>query len=172
MGSQPSLPFAKSGPESAVKMKSFAVGSAVVATSAMLFWGTGLHPIWWLTWFAPLPVLLVSPRLGGWRAFWVTALSWFLGSLNMWHYMLTNFVSLPLVLIFSIMPACLFGVAVLLFRRFVLRGALGKAALVFPTFWVTLEYRSAGNSAHAARAAVRRLGDRNLQGYGFHPSKP
>jgi apolipoprotein N-acyltransferase len=123
-----------------MRIKSFGVAAAVVATSALLFWGTGLHPIWWLTWFAPLPVLLVSPRLGGWRAFWVTALSWFLGSLNMWRYMLTNFVPLPLVLIFSIVPACLFGVAALLFRRFILRGTLGKAVLAFPTFWVTLEY--------------------------------
>jgi apolipoprotein N-acyltransferase len=66
----------------------------------------------------------------------------------MWHYMLTNFVSLPLVLIFSIVPACLFGVAVLLFRRFILRGTLGKAALAFPTFWVTLEYLNNITSVH------------------------
>jgi apolipoprotein N-acyltransferase len=129
-------------------MKSFGAVGAVVATSAMLFWGTGLHPIWWLTWFAPLPVLLVSPRLGGWLAFGATALSWFLGSLNMWRYMLTNFTPLPLLLVFSIVPACLFGVAVLLFRGFILRGDQWKAVLAFPTFWVTLEYLNNTTSVH------------------------
>ena len=51
-----------------------------------------------LTWFAPLPVLLISSRLGQWSAFLAGALCWSLGSLNMWHYMLTNFAGLPLVL--------------------------------------------------------------------------
>jgi len=140
--------FAKPISESTTKKNSTAAAGAVVATSAMLFWGTGLHPIWWLTWFAPLPVLVVSPRLRGWSAFWVSTLSWFLGSLNMWHYFLTNFVSLPVVLILSTLPACLFGVAVLLFRRFILRGALGKAAFAFPMFWVTLQYLNYVTSVH------------------------
>ena len=63
--------------------------TAVALTSAALYWGTGLHPQWWLTWFAPLPVLLISPRVTRWRAFWMAAVAWFLGSLNMWFYFLT-----------------------------------------------------------------------------------
>ena len=113
---------------------------AVITSSAMLFWGTGLHPVWWLTWLAPLPVLLIGSRLGRWGAFSVAALAWFLGSLNMWHYMLTNFATLPLVVGLSAIPAGLFGLAVLLVRRFIVRGALWKAALAFPAAWVTLEY--------------------------------
>ena len=126
----------------------FAAG-AVVATSSMLFWGTGLQPVWWLTWFAPLPVLLTGPRLARWAAFCVAALSWFLGSLNMWHYLLSAIaLPLPLVLILSAAPACLFALAVLLFRRFILRGAPWKAALAFPVFWVTCEYLNNVLSPH------------------------
>jgi len=107
----------------------------------MLFWGTGLHPLWWLTWFAPLPVLLISPRVARGRAFWMAALAWFLGSLNMWSYFLTAIeIPIPLVLLFSAVPSCLFGLSILLFRRFVLRGGLWNAALSFPAFWVTFEY--------------------------------
>jgi len=113
---------------------------AVIASSAMLFWGTGLHPLWWLTWLALLPVLLVASRLGSWGAFVAAALAWFLGSLNMWHYMLTNFATLPVVAVFSAVPAGFFGLAVLLVRRFITRGAFWKAALAFPATWVTLEY--------------------------------
>ena len=31
--------------------------------AALFFVGTGLHPVWWVTWLAPLPVLLLAPRL-------------------------------------------------------------------------------------------------------------
>ena len=141
MVSQSDLSPSKPLSESATGKSILFAAGAVVATSALLFWGTGLHPVWWLTWFASLPVLLISPRLSRWRAFSAATLSWFMGSLNMWHYLLTAIVlPLPLVVIFSVVPACLFGLGVLLFRRFILRGALGKAALAFPAFWVTLEY--------------------------------
>ncbi|HXY52178.1 MAG TPA: nitrilase-related carbon-nitrogen hydrolase [Terriglobales bacterium] len=124
-------------------------GTAVVTASAMLFWGTGLHPLWFLTWFAPLPVLLISSRLGRWGAFSVGALSWFLGSLNMWHYLLVAIaLPLPLVLVLSVIPGCLFGLGVVLFRKFLVRDSLWKAALAFPTFWVTCEYVNNVTSPH------------------------
>jgi apolipoprotein N-acyltransferase len=149
MTSEPELSPAKPLREPAGgKSLMFAVG-AVVATSAMLFRGTGLQPVWWMTWFAPLPVLLTSPRLARWAAFCVAALAWFVGSLNMWHYVLSA-IALPLslVVIFSAAPACLFALAVLLFRKFILRSALWKAALAFPVFWVTCEYLNNVVSPH------------------------
>jgi apolipoprotein N-acyltransferase len=122
-------------------MKRLAPLGAAAATAALLFWGTGLHPLWYLTWFFPLPVLLASPHLGRWGAFGAAALAWFLGSLNMWHYLLRAIeLPLPLVLLSSLIPACLFGAGVLLFRMFLLRRSAWRAACVFPMFWVTLEY--------------------------------
>ena len=138
MISKPEMPLPERRPGSATHI--IPTAGAVLVASAMLFWGTGLHPLWWLTWFAPLPVLLIGSRLGRWSAFSVAALSWFFGSVNMWYYLLTNFATPPLVLIFSAVPACLFGLDVLLYRGFLLRGALWKAALVFPAFWVAFEY--------------------------------
>jgi len=146
---QTELSLAKPASQFSTTRNLLFAGTAVIATSAMLFEGTGLHPLWFLTWFAPLPVLLISPRLGRWSAFSVAALSWFLGSLNMWHYLLAAIaLPLPLVLVLSVVPACFFGFAVLLFRRFNVRGALWKAALVFPTFWVTCEYVNNITSPH------------------------
>ena len=37
-------------------------GSAA-ATAGLFYLGTGLHPIPWLTWLAPLPALLIAPRV-------------------------------------------------------------------------------------------------------------
>ena len=122
---------------------------AAAITSAALFWGTGLHPQWWLTWLAPLPVLLISPRVTRGRAFWMAVAAWFLGSLNIWFYLLMVLaVPIPLVLLLSTVPGCFFGLAVLLFRRLILRRDLAKAALSFPAFWVTLEYLNNVSSPH------------------------
>lgn len=123
--------------------------TAVVASSALFFWGTGLHPAWWLTWLAPLPVLLASQKLGRWSTFFIAALSWISGTTNMWYYFLRAIeMPIPVVVFLSLIPACLFAFGVLLFRGFVLRGALWRAALVFPMFWVTLEYLNNLTSAH------------------------
>src|SRR5215470_10047702 len=117
------LSLAKADLQSSARRNLLFAGTAVVTASAMLFWGTGLHPLWFLTWFAILPILLISYRLGRWGTFSVAALSWFLGCLNMWHYLLTA-IELPLllVLVISVVPACFFGLGVLLFRRFTVRG--------------------------------------------------
>src|SRR5262249_11158464 len=146
---QTGLSPAKADLHSSTRRNLLFVWTAVVTASAMLFWGTGLHPLWFLTWFAPLPALLVSSGLGRWSAFSVAAVAWFLGSLNMWHYLLAAIaLPLPLVLVLSVIPACFFGLGVLLFRRFVVRGSLWKAALAFPTFWVTGEYVNNVTSPH------------------------
>jgi apolipoprotein N-acyltransferase len=123
--------------------------ATIVSASAMLFWGSGLHPVWWLTWFAPLPLLAISPRLSGRAAFVLAALSWLLGTLNMWHYFLRALeIPLLLVVILSIVPSCLFGIGILLFRKLITRGAVWKAALAFPTLWVSLEYLNNIASRH------------------------
>ncbi len=149
MGPRPELSNATPATRSN-KEKTFLLAAAVVVvTSAALFWGTGLHPRWWLAWLAPLPVLFISPRVARGRAFWMAAVAWFLGSLNMWLYFLTAIsIPIPLLLLFSAVPSCFFGLAVLLFRRFLVRGDLWKAALSFPAFWVTFEYLSNVSSPH------------------------
>jgi len=123
--------------------------AALTASAVMFFLGTGLHPWWWLTWFAPLPILLVASRMRVWSTFAVAALAWSIGSLNMWHYM-TGVLEMPvgIVLGFVIIPSCIFGLVVLLFRRFIRRGAIWRAALAFPVAWVTCEYLNSVGSLH------------------------
>ena len=40
-----------------------AAGAAVLS-AALFYFGTGMRPVPWLTWLAPLPVLLLAPRVG------------------------------------------------------------------------------------------------------------
>jgi apolipoprotein N-acyltransferase len=134
---------------------------AATAVSATLFYlGTGEKPFWWATWLAPLPLLLVAPRLRATAAFGTSAAAWFVGGLNMLHYV-RNILSLPnkaleltpgsawfSVLLFMVLPACAFGLAVVLFRSCARRRTLWHAVLVFPSAWVVVEYLSSMFSPH------------------------
>lgn len=120
---------------------------AVVASGALLYFGTGLHPVWWLTWLAPLPILLVAPRIGAWPAIGISALSWFLGGLNAWHYLRAILgVPILLLLLYLLVPGLVFGLAVTTFRKWLRRGALWRASIAFPAAWVTFEYLLAVSS--------------------------
>jgi apolipoprotein N-acyltransferase len=118
--------------------------SGAAAVSALAFWfGMGLNPHWWLIWLAPLPVLLVAPRLRYWPA-WITAfVALAVGSLNIWKY-LHSYIGLPLrICVLAVVgPALVFAMAVMLFRRFMLRGRPISAALIFPATWVAFEFLS------------------------------
>src|ERR1700693_4911679 len=130
-------------------MKRKLLAIAVTFLSAMLFWfGTGLRPHWVYLWIAPVPVLLVAPRL----PFSIASISAFFafsfGGLNSWSY-LRHTVSLPLAICIVAMtvPALVFAAAVILFRRFMLREQPIAAALVFPAAWVAFEFTLASLSA-------------------------
>jgi apolipoprotein N-acyltransferase len=108
-----------------------------------------LHPIWWLTWLAPIPVLLAAARLTlGWT-FATAFVAWALGGLNMWNYF-HRALEIPLVpsILFIAGSALVFACVVLVYRRF-LRVSGWQAALIFPTLWVTYEFVSARLSPHS-----------------------
>lgn len=123
---------------------------AIVCSSLALFFGTGLHPHWWLTWLMPIPVLFVAARSSAPRAFFAALAAWFLGSLNMWG-VFRNVLQVPLVavLAFLILPGCFFGLGVLLFRRWVRAGRVAAASVGFAAFWVSYEYVLAMSSIHS-----------------------
>jgi apolipoprotein N-acyltransferase len=124
--------------------------AGIACSSLALFFGTGLHPHWWLTWLMPIPVLFLAARSSAPRAFFVALVAWFLGSLNMWG-VFRNVLQVPLVAIlaFLILPGCFFGLGVLLFRRWVRGGRPAAAAVGFAAFWVSYEYVLAMTSIHS-----------------------
>ena len=130
--------------------KLFLVIVAVISSAALFYFGTGLHPIWWMLWFAPVPVLAIAPRIHGGPAFLLGSIAWLLGEMNQWQY-LRHVVELPLpmVILFFVIAAVVFGVAVLFVRSFLRRGSVFFAALAFPVYWVTCEYLNAMASPHS-----------------------
>ena len=113
---------------------------ALLASSTLLFFGTVPHPICWLTWFAPLPVLLIAAHSPALPTFGIASLSWFIGGLNMWHYFRGLGIPTGAAIMILLLPSCIFGAIVLIHRQLILHRQLWQAALVVPTLWVFYEY--------------------------------
>ncbi|MEV4457945.1 nitrilase-related carbon-nitrogen hydrolase [Microbispora sp. NPDC049633] len=119
-----------------------AVALAATALSATLFhFGTGLTPVPWLTWLAPLPVLVLAHRVGARAAFLAASAAWLGGETAMWGYFLDT-VGIPPPMVVSMLAgsALLFGLVVLLSRALMLRGRPLTAAAVVPAAWAGVEY--------------------------------
>jgi apolipoprotein N-acyltransferase len=128
----------------------FLVIAAGLTSAAFFYFGTGLHPIWWLLWLAPVPVLAIAPRVHGGAAFLLSSIAWLLGEMNQWNYV-RHEIELPLeiIILYFVIPAVVFGLGVLFMRSFLRRGSGFLASLAFPTFWVTCEYLNALASPHS-----------------------
>jgi apolipoprotein N-acyltransferase len=128
----------------------FLVVVAGVASAGLFYFGTGLHPKWWALWLAPIPILAIAPRLHGGAAFLLGSITWLIAEMNQWNYV-THEIELPLqiAVLYFVLPAVVFGLAVLFVRSFVRRGSLFLASLAFPTSWVTWEYLTEVASPHS-----------------------
>lgn len=136
--------------------KMLALGLSAVALSALGWWfGSGLQPVWWLTWLAPLPVLLlaahVRPRFGAMAAFAAYAV----GGMNQWNY-LHGYIGLPWTTIVPAIagPALTLTLCTLLFRRLLVRGRPTAAVLAMPALWVAIEYVNTQLSPHGTFGSI------------------
>ena len=112
-----------------------------VLTAGAYFFSFGFHRIWWLVWLAPLPILLLAPRLRMWQAFVIGLAARSLGTLNVWNY-LHHVVQFPLwlVLITVLVPAASFALAIVFYRGLLRNGSPWLATLAFPMTIVAAEY--------------------------------
>jgi apolipoprotein N-acyltransferase len=128
---------------------------AVSATASLVWFGSGLYPLWPLMWLAALPVLLVASRTSWWSALAVAIGGWLLGSLNLWHY-LTRVVDTPAGIALGICLglSAIFAIAVLLHRMLVVRQRYWAATFAFPLFWAAAEFVISRVSVHGTGGSV------------------
>lgn len=119
----------------------FMMACATLLSAGAYYASSGLHRIWWLVWLAPIPVLLVGPKLRGRQAFTVALLARALGALSFWNYV-HHVVQLPLWLVLAtiLIPAAWFALAVVSFRGLLRKGNPWFATLAFPVTMVAAEY--------------------------------
>ena len=121
-----------------------------LGSAAFSYLGTGLQPIWWMLWLAPVPVLAIAPRIRNSTAFLLGSVAWLIGEMNQWNYV-RHEIELPwqIMILYFVVPAAVFGLGVLFVRSFLRGGLLFLAALAFPVYWVAYEYLTAIASPHS-----------------------
>lgn len=124
--------------------------AAALVTAVAVYLGTGLAPLPALTWWAPLPALLLAPRVSAKLAAATAFVGWFAGQANLWQYLLRDLGLPPVALGFLALNAAIFVAAVLLFRALVRRKAFVRAALAAPAVWAAGDYLVALVSPHGA----------------------
>ncbi len=112
---------------------------ACLASGVLLFFGTGLHPLWPLTWLAPVPVLVLALRVPVARAFFFGGLAMLLGGLNEVFY-LAHLAPVPVVALALLLPSLAFGLAVLVFRFAARRWPRPVTVLALPAAWTAFEF--------------------------------
>jgi apolipoprotein N-acyltransferase len=116
--------------------------AALVCSAVLFYFGTGLTPVAALAWLAPLPVLLVAPRVSGWTAAGLAFLACLLGATNSWSwYAHSHDVPLlPFGLLISVGFALTLSLAVAVWRRLLQRGHVLLAMTGAPAVWVGVVY--------------------------------
>ncbi|MEV7099271.1 nitrilase-related carbon-nitrogen hydrolase [Amycolatopsis sp. NPDC051045] len=120
------------------------LGWAIVATAAsavLFFFGTGLDPLPELAWLAPLPILLLAPRVRGAAALACAFVAYLAGSAGSWSYFWHS-LSIPRPAALGILggSALLFAVCAGLFRSLVRRDHALLAAFAAPALWTVALY--------------------------------
>ena len=114
---------------------------ATVASAVLFFFGTGLDPVPELAWLAPLPVLLLAPRVPGAAALGCAFIAHLAGSAGSWSYFWHSLaVPRPAAIAIVGGSALLFALAAGLFRLLVRRGHGFLAALAAPALWTVTLY--------------------------------
>ncbi|TCO62372.1 nitrilase-related carbon-nitrogen hydrolase [Actinocrispum wychmicini] len=115
--------------------------AAAVAASAILFYfGTGLSPVAQLTWVAPLPILLLAPRVRTSTALIAAFVAHLLGTTNSWAFQLRSHdvPFWPMGLMIDVGMSLVFTASVWAFRRTYSRPLL--AAFTAPAVWTGALY--------------------------------
>jgi apolipoprotein N-acyltransferase len=123
----------------------------VLVSGSLMYAGTGLHAVGWLTWFFPVPLLLLAPHRSARRAGLLALAAGLVGTSNLVHYGLVVLQLPP-----GLVAALVLGQAVLLtayvvtWRGLVVRHRLVLASLSAPAVWVLGEWAIARSPAVGA----------------------
>src|SRR5262245_31151281 len=136
--------------------------AALAGSAALFYFGTGLTPVAALTWVAPLPVLLLAPRVSGRTAVLVAFLAFALGTSNSWPFQLRSHDTplWPVGILIDAGMALVFALAVAAFRLHLRRGRPLLAVFAAPAVWTgTLYVVSVSNPMGLAATFANMQGD-------------
>lgn len=132
------------------RMRAFAATAIAIALSAAAWWfGTGLEPMWWATWWAPLPVLWLATRARLRTASFAAFIAATLGACNQWAHLHEALdLPLPVVVMAIVWPGVVAALLVAVFGAWMRRGHAVRAVLASTALATALAFIAAGVSPH------------------------
>jgi len=112
--------------------------AAAAAAGILLRFVVGLHPVWWLVWFAPVPLLLLAFRFSAREARWIVTVAAVIGTSSNFHY-LRMVMPLPAVIAVIAAQSLLWGFLIMTARSVVLRSQAWWTVLVYPVLCVAVD---------------------------------
>jgi apolipoprotein N-acyltransferase len=113
---------------------------SIFAAGVCWFLSTGLRgDLWWLAWFAPLPILLIIPVVNARTAFLVAFSSYLIGRLS-WVTYLLSVLPIMLVIVFTLILPLIFALILVVTRKIVLLSNHWAAFLCFPVLYTAFEW--------------------------------
>jgi apolipoprotein N-acyltransferase len=109
------------------------LGLAVLG-GLLMRWSFGLHPVWWLAWVAPAPLLVATLRAPRWLAFALALLAGLIAASANLHYLATVMPP-PAAVLVMLLLALLWVLVVGQARRVMLAAASPWAVLAYPLLW-------------------------------------
>jgi apolipoprotein N-acyltransferase len=113
-------------------------GGLAILGGLLLRWSFGLHPLWWLAWVAPAPLLVAALRSTRWTAIAWALLAGLIGASAKLHY-LTLTVPLAAALLVTVLLALLWVAVVSLTRRIMTASASPWTVLAYPLLWCAFD---------------------------------
>ncbi len=123
-----------------VFLRKMIVPVAIIVSGLCWYFSNGLNGnFWYLLWFAPIPVLLVSFNATAKTTFFVSFLSYLIGRLSWFTYLVTVATLLPAI-IFTIILPLIFAFIMIITRRAVIKTNSWYAIFAFPVFFTVFEF--------------------------------
>lgn len=127
-----------------------ATASAIAVTAICWWFASSLHPVWWLAWLAPIPLLVYATRARAHQTALASFIAFAIGNASTWQY-LHEVIRLPLPVCLAAvcLPALLMLPPILLWRALVRAGHPLAATFSLPLGMTGLAWLSAVVSPHA-----------------------
>lgn len=120
-------------------------------SAVLLYFTVSLHPVWWVAWIAPVPLLYAAfqttRREAGWLAFGAAALAY---CSNAHYYWLIGGPSVVVAVVLIALQAFLWRAAVQFTHRVVTRERRWYAVFAYPVAWAALDTLVALLSPHSS----------------------
>lgn len=121
-------------------MKKASVTAAILVSGLCWYFAFDLSGnFWYLLWFAPVPVLLLSFNVTAKHAFAFSFTAYLIGRMSWFAYLLTVMPD-ALAIVFTILPPLIFSFIAVLTRKIVLIKQSVWSAFAFPVLWCLVEF--------------------------------